>query len=92
MPSLLESPKLNRKQVAARLGVCLLTVDRWARYGIRGRKLPRLKVGGKTLFLESDVERWVRDLSNRHEPAFDADADADRAEAELAAMGLSVPV
>lgn len=86
---LLDAPKISRQELAEKLGVSPISVDRYVRVGTRGHRLPRVKIGGRSYFLVADIERWIR-LTGDNAPGHDADAEVDHDAAmdECRALGL----
>lgn len=50
-------------ELANVLGVHPSTVFRWAGKGVRGRRLPTTKIGGRTGVTPEDLERFIRALN-----------------------------
>jgi len=50
---------LSLAQVAAALGVHITTVWRWTKYGVRGRRLPTIPVGGRRYVLTRHLEQFL---------------------------------
>lgn len=87
---LLDQPRLSRKELAEKLGVSPISVDRYVRVGVRGHKLPRVKIGGRSYFLIRDVEWWLRATGDNLNQGHDANAEEehDAALLELKALGI----
>lgn len=94
--SILDAPRITRKDLAARLGVAPESVDRYVRIGIlkdgERIKLPRVRCGGRAWFLIEDVEKWLRDTSANMESsaAVEQETEAQHADAmrELEKLGV----
>lgn len=84
--------RLTLTQVAQQLGVHVATTWRWALYGVKGRRLRTVAVGGRRFVLPADLEAFLaQDGGQRH----DADADLHRRAADagklLDARGVRIP-
>ncbi len=84
--SLIEARKLSIPQAARAVGVHPLTLGRWAIHGVGGRILPSIRVGGRRMILESDLEAFLQaGRTTTSESAdnveFAARAEIDKAEA-----------
>ena len=55
---------LSVQQVARVLGLSITTVYSWVYKG----RLPFVKIGRRTLFRPSEIERWVSERSRREKP------------------------
>lgn len=64
--TLVPDQRWTTRQVAARLGVHVVTIGRWTRQGIRGVKLRTLRIGGRTLIGAPDLVEFLR---RTNEPA-----------------------
>ena len=61
-------PLIPRKRFAAELGVPVRTLDRWARAGCYGVRLPQSLRGGRVFYRRDDYEAWQRDVAKAREP------------------------
>lgn len=82
--SLIEARKLSISQAARACGVHPLTMGRWTRHGVGGRVLPSIRVGGRRMILESDLEAFLADGRQVDTTAADDAAFAEQAEADKA--------
>ncbi|MBK7142035.1 MAG: helix-turn-helix domain-containing protein [bacterium] len=55
---------LNKRQVAAMLGLSLYTIDAWVS---QRRELPFIKMGRRVMFDRKDVDLWLE--RNRNSPS-----------------------
>lgn len=59
-----EEPLLSRKEIAAFLGISLVTLTDWMKKG-----LPFHKVNGRVYFQRSEVLKYVKDSRGRYMPS-----------------------
>lgn len=62
----IRSALLDPQQLAAELGICKRTLDRWRE---KRRGPPRVVVGRKIFFRREAVEAWLRANEEKPEPA-----------------------
>lgn len=79
--SILRERHFTIDEAAELVGVHRVTIDRWCRYGLEGRKLRRFKKGGRLVILERDLEDFIESTSNMlgEEPEKETDDIAERA-------------
>ena len=70
--SLADPDRVPLAAIAKELGISVSTVYRWCLTGIRGRKLRRIRLGGRTFLRRDDVRDFIAFCS-------DPDASADDA-------------
>lgn len=92
MSALLSETRLPINKLASELDVHVSTVWRWTLRGVRGHRLERLIVGGRTYTTREAFERFVAATNGQKLPAGRTPrqrlADQRRAEAALDAMGI----
>lgn len=90
--TLLNEERISLTQLAKREKVCTSTVWRWTTRGSGGHRLEHFCVGGRKFTTEEAFARWVSRLSSQGEPSPETprqrERAIDRAERELAAMGI----
>lgn len=79
---LVDADKLTVKEAARRLDVHVATIYRWSSRGVRGRRLPTVRLGGRLMVLAEDLEQFLRESydsdKRQQRPATDAAARAGR--------------
>jgi predicted DNA-binding transcriptional regulator AlpA len=86
----IDKPRLTMRQTAQRVGVHVATIWRWHLAGVRGHKLPAIRIGGRRFVLVEDLEYFIQSTSENISAGKDDLAnratDAGRA---LDALGVS---
>lgn len=60
----LEDPRVSQVDAAHRLGVSLPTISRYMTAGIRGVKLPSVKLGGRRCTTEASIQWFFRAIQS----------------------------
>ncbi len=86
------SGKLTLGEVADLVGVDLSTVWRWCLRGVRGRKLPSKRIGGRRYVLPADLEAFLADDDGEKRPPAETSEKqrrrAEKASAKLDHLGI----
>ena len=80
-------PKLiSVTELAKSLKVNVATVYRWILYGVRGRKLPSLLIGGRRFVDEDDFEQFIGAKQDIKDPSVQSRWES--AKRELSQLGV----
>jgi hypothetical protein len=92
MSALLSETRIPINTLARELSVHVSTVWRWTLRGVRGHRLERITIGGRTYTTREAFERFVSATNGEKLPARrtnrQREADQRRAEMELEALGM----
>jgi hypothetical protein len=88
---------VGRLELARMLAVTPRTVDRWRREGLRGVRLPSVRVGGHQRFRLCDFAWWQEELERRSvppevpAPSRSQRRDRERLRRDLERHGITLP-